>query len=190
VFRSSLPELTRGRCKTAFVKSQKGYTCRALWSFGRKVPTLLREYRALTALAAIGIPVPEVLDFSSEGDSARLVLAGLDNVLQLNAALERFPAESERILERVAHLIRAMHQHRWNHGALYPEHILVSEDNPHTVTLIDLEKADRSVFHGADLDRLVRYLNLDSPDLARWFDLCYAQAPVLTHEKMPGGHLV
>ena len=44
---------------------------------------------------------------------------------------------------------------------------------PASITLIDVEKADRSPWHEHDLDRLLRYLHFQSPDLARWFTFCY-----------------
>lgn len=173
VYRSSAPDITRGRCRTAFVKVQKGYYCRTLWSLGRRVPTLLREHRAINALAAMGVPVPEVIEFTVDGDEARLVIAGVDDALPLGEAIHRYPERAEDILCRCAAVIRDLHDHGWNHGALYPVHVLVGPAPAHAITLIDFEKADRSWFHGRDLDRLLRYLTLDSPDLARWFESCY-----------------
>lgn len=185
VYRTSDPDITQGRCATAYVKEQKGYCCRALWSLGRRVPTLLREYRALRALTAIGVPVPRVIRFDWSGDEARLVLAGVDGALPLGEALRCFPDQAENILLRVAGVVRHLHESGWNHGALYPDHILIGSAPGHAVTLIDLEKTDRSFFHGADLERLRRYLNLDSPDLARWFEQCYANPAVAPEYRYP-----
>lgn len=175
VYRTTDPDVTRGRCATAYVKEQKGYCCRALWTLGRRVPTLLREYRALRALTQIGLPVPQVLEFDRHGDEARLVIAGVEGALSLSDALRRFPDQAEDILRRVARVVRQLHQSGWNHGALYPDHILIGPAPHHAVTLIDMEKCDRALFHGGDLERLRRYLCLDSPDLARWFEQCYAE---------------
>jgi len=173
VYRSEDPAYTQGRCREAFIKVQKGYTCRTLWSLGRKIPTLMREYRALKRLQAAGVPVPEVLEFHKDGDHARLVMAGVAEALPLNEALHKFPDGAEEILCHCATVIRNMHTHGWNHGALYPDHILVGAAPGFAVTLIDVEKADRSPWHEHDLDRLLRYLHVQSPDLARWFVHCY-----------------
>lgn len=173
VYRSIDPAYTQGRCREAYIKVQNGYTCRTLWSMGRKIPTLLREYRALKHLQAIGVSVPEVLEFHAEGDHARLVMAGVADALPLREALEAFPGHAEDILCHCASVIRNMHAHGWNHGALYPDHIFVGPPPDYSITLIDVEKADRSLWHEHDLDRLLRYLRFQSPDLARWFTFCY-----------------
>jgi len=173
VFRSDDTHYTRNRCRTAYIKEQQHYCCRTLWSLGRLIPTLVREHRALLALHRIGVPVPEILHFEVEGDSARLVLAGMDDALPLDVALRTFPEAAEDILQRLADIIRNMHAHGWNHGALYPTHVLVGPAPAFPISIIDAEKADRSPFHAADLDRLTRYLTLESPDLARWFETCY-----------------
>ena len=173
VYRSIDPADTLGHCREAYIKVQTGYTCRTLWSLGRKIPTLMREYRALKRLSAIGVSVPEVLDFHAEADNARLVMTGVADAMPINQALETFPAHAEDILCHAATLIRNMHAHGWNHGALYPEHILVSPAPDCSITLIDVEKADKSPWHAHDLDRLLRYLHFQSPDLARWFTFCY-----------------
>ncbi len=173
VYRSIDPAYTQGRCREAYIKVQRGYTCRTLWSLGRKIPTLMREYRALQRLHAIGVSVPEVLEFHAEGHNARLVMTGVADALPLNEALETFSANAEDILCHCAAVIRNLHTNGWNHGALYPDHIFVSKAPEFAVTLIDVEKADRSPWHEHDLDRLLRYLHLQSPDLARWFTFCY-----------------
>lgn len=173
VYRSIDPAYTQGRCREAYIKVQKGYTCRTLWSLGRKIPTLMREYRALRRLAAIGVCVPEVLEFHADGDNARLVMAGVADALPLDKALEAYPDHAEDILCQCATVIRNMHAHGWNHGALYPDHIFVAPKPDYSITLIDVEKADRSPWHEHDLDRLLRYLHFESPDLARWFTFCY-----------------
>ncbi len=173
VYRSIDPAYTQGRCREAFIKVQNGYTCRTLWSLGRKIPTLVREYRALLRLKAAGVSVPQVLEFHADGDKARLVMTGVEDALPLHEALEAYPGSAEQILCHCATVIRNMHAHGWNHGALYPDHIFVGPAPECQVTLIDVEKADRSPWHQHDLDRLLRYLHLRSPDLARWFTFCY-----------------
>lgn len=173
VYRSVDPAYTQGRCREAYIKVQKGYTCRTLWSLGRKIPTLKREYRALKRLQAIGVSVPEVLEFHAEGDHARLVMTGVADAMPLDEALSAFPDHAEDMLCHAATVISNMHAHGWNHGALYPDHIFVGPAPVCSITLIDVEKADRSPWHEHDLDRLLRYLHLQSPDLARWFTFCY-----------------
>ena len=173
VYRSADPAYTQGRCRMAYIKVQRDYTCRTWWSLGRRVPTLMREYRALKRLHQAGVPVPEVLEFHTEGTQARLVMTGVADAIPLHVALERYSGSAEQILLHCAAVIRNLHAHGWNHGALYPDHILVGPAPAHAVTLIDVEKADRSPWHRHDLDRLVRYLHLRSPDLMRWFVLCY-----------------
>lgn len=182
VYRSTDPAYTQGRCRAAYIKVQKGYTCRTLWSLGRKIPTLTREYRALRRLHAVGVPVPEVLEFHADGDHARLVMAGVADALPLHEALEAFPDHAEEILCHCATVVRNMHAHGWNHGALYPDHVFVGKAPEFPVTLIDVEKADRSPWHEHDLDRLLRYLHFQSPDLARWFMFCYETEVIDTNE--------
>jgi tRNA A-37 threonylcarbamoyl transferase component Bud32 len=159
----------------AFVKRQRGYVCRPLWSLGRRVPTARREVRALRALAACGIPVPEVLGYMGLDGTCELRLAAVEGALPFDEAVRHHADAAPGIVTNVANVVARLHTSGWNHGALYPNHILVQGPPGYCVTLIDLEKAARSWWHRHDLDRLMRYMAFPSPELAHWFEEAYAR---------------
>jgi tRNA A-37 threonylcarbamoyl transferase component Bud32 len=158
-----------------FVKRQRNYLCRPLWSLGRAVPTVRRELRALKALAARGIAVPEILGYDERDGICELRLAAVENASPFDEALRRNPNDAHSIAGNVAGVVARLHALGWNHGALYPKHVLVQGPPDYRVTLIDLEKASRSWWHASDLDRLLRYTEFPTPELAHWFEECYAR---------------
>ncbi|MCP5178882.1 MAG: phosphotransferase [Pseudomonadales bacterium] len=175
VHRTSDPAITGNCCATAYVKTQEGYFCRTWWSLGRRVPTFRREVRALRRLQVLGIAVPQILAYDDDGVRARLVLAEVAQALPFDLAMATFPEAAERIVANAADLIARLHGAGWNHGALYPDHILVQGPPAFAVTLIDVEKAARGWWHRSDLDRLRRRTRFPTPQLAQCFERAYAE---------------
>ena len=141
-----------------FVKHQQGYWCRPIWRLFRRTPLLLRELRGLRACQRMSVRVPEIVDYQDDGLCSTLILAEVSNSQPLDEALARHDADREAIISHVAQLIGGLHRAGWSHGALYPQHLLISRDDDRSVTLIDLEKARRNPFkRGADLARFWRH---------------------------------
>lgn len=141
-----------------YVKRQNAYFCRPVWRLFRKTPTLRRELRGLTACRRLGVAVPDVVTYREAGSTAELVLAEVLGAEPLNQALLRPGADRDAIVASVADAIGRLHRAGWTHGALYADHILVMNEPPHRVVLIDLEKARHSrLRRRTDLDRFRRH---------------------------------
>ncbi|MFK7913226.1 MAG: lipopolysaccharide kinase InaA family protein [Pseudomonadales bacterium] len=139
-----------------YVKQQSDCRCRPVWAGFRAVPTLRREYRALTALTKLGIRVPEVVRYVEQAGLARLVLREVPDALPLDQALDSGGKHRCVMLAKLAGTIAALHRTGWVHGALYPEHILYSRKDQH-IHLIDFDKAQRNPLQReSDLARLWR----------------------------------
>lgn len=137
------PEL--GTSGAMFVKRQQDFYCRPLWNLGRRTPTLRRERRALELCRAHGVAVPRVLGYAEHGARAVLLLEALPHVRNLEQAMMATPAPQRAVLLSLAlETIFRLHALRIRHGALYPKHVLVSDDPPRGAWLIDLEKARHS----------------------------------------------
>lgn len=141
-----------------FVKHQQGYWCRPIWRQFRRTPLLLRELRGLKACQRKGIEVPRIVDYQDDGIDSLLILVEVANAQPLDEALARTDADRGTIISRTAQLIGRLHRAGWSHGALYPQHILISRNDDCQATLIDLEKARRNPLkRGADLARFWRH---------------------------------
>jgi len=151
---TSWPEIGNNAVVT---KVQSEYFCRPLWNWGRRTPLVRREHRALLACRAAGVHVPLVVDYRETPAGAELVTTLIPDALNLEVALERYPAERSRILYAVGCEIGKLHRARWTHGALYGAHILVCPEYDFRVYLIDLEKGRRSLRARRDLARFQRH---------------------------------
>jgi tRNA A-37 threonylcarbamoyl transferase component Bud32 len=175
--------------RLCYAKRQIGHTYRSLsHPFGR--PTVLREAQALQAWAGLGVLVPHVLYVgtrrATDGQwEALLVTEALEGFIDI----ERWCAEGgrerhgeavhRRLLEELGRVLARLHAANWQHGCLYPKHILIrvtgSGDAAQVqVALLDLEKSrrrlsrKRAVRH--DFDQLKRH---SSWGLAEWSHLLY-----------------
>lgn len=141
-----------------FVKHQQDYWCRPIWRVFRRTPLLLRELRGLKACQRMGIEVPRIVAFQNDGVQSKLILTEVVNAQPLDEALARSEVDRSAIINRAAELIGRLHRGGWSHGALYPQHILISRNDDHRATLIDLEKARHNPFkRKADLARFWRH---------------------------------
>lgn len=172
-----------------YAKRQTGHIYRSLLHpFGR--PTVLREERALLALAELGVRVPEVVFCGAQRDPvhqwrALLVTRALDGFEEIGSwyaagGRERHgEAVHERILQALAESLARMHKARWQHGCLYIKHVFVrvtgaGESARVDVALLDLEKSRRrltarsAAFH--DMHQLRRHSSFQDRD---WEKLVY-----------------
>ncbi len=144
-------------CNDVIVKVQNDCYCRPLWNWGRRTPLVRREMRALLGCRKAGVHVPLVIEYRETHHRAELITTFIPNALDLDVALERFPAQRSKILNNVGGEIGKLHNARWTHGALYRTHIVVCPDCAFRVYLIDLEKGRRSVRAARDLARFERH---------------------------------
>jgi tRNA A-37 threonylcarbamoyl transferase component Bud32 len=113
-----------------------------------------REERALRALHAAGVPVPEPLGlgFRADGDAllALRFLPGAD----LESLLAAPRAERRRLLVRLGEAVRALHAAGWVHGDLHRGNVRVAGGAP---VLLDVQRARRTrraAARSADLGQL------------------------------------
>ncbi len=157
--------------QTLYAKQQTGYACRSLrHPLGE--PTILREFRAIRAVAALGIGVPRVVycgvrEVDGRQD-ALLVTAGLEGFSSLkdwyaSGRRQQWSGELKaRIFRQLGRQLARLHAARWQHGALYDNHIFlaVRPEGPQLV-LLDLEKSRRRLCarlaRRHDLDKLHRH---------------------------------
>jgi len=100
-----------------------------------------REERALRALHAAGVPVPEPLGFALREDGDALLVLRFLPGTPLEAALARPPGERRRLLARLGDAVAALHRAGWRHGDLHRGNVLVSGDAP---LLLDVQRARRT----------------------------------------------
>lgn len=141
-----------------YCKQQSGHLHRS-WRhpFGR--PTVLREAESITALQALGVPVPRLIFHAAEKLAGQwkaiLVTEALTGMLPLDRwyaeiAESVSPAARAVLLERIGQTLAKMHRSGWQHSCLYAKHVFVRvEDGPFPkaeVVLIDLEKCRKRWF--------------------------------------------
>ncbi len=143
--------------RTLYAKQQINYGYRSLrHPLGE--PTVLREKRALLALTTLGIGVPELIYCGvrkQEGQwEALLITAALEGFESLQDCYARGVAQQwsdtlrERIFRQLGQLLARLHRARWQHGALYDNHLFVriQADERVELALLDLEKSRRRLF--------------------------------------------
>lgn len=110
-----------------------------------------REERALRALAAAGVPVPEPLGRAElpDGD-ALLVLRYLPGV-PLGTALAAPPQERRALLDALGAAVAALHRAGFVHGDLHAGNVLATKTGP---VLLDLQHARRDARESARTDDL------------------------------------
>jgi hypothetical protein len=163
-----------------YVKRQQDHVYRSWRHPLRGRPTGQREFRVLRRCREIGIPAAgpvlyaeRRLDGHVQGVLVTQELAGyraLDDEVADWLRLGRPPGpQRRRLLRAIAALVTALHGARFEHGCLYPKHLMIHTDwlaggpaeaTP-AVALIDLEKCKRrwrrSTCTLRDLDTLNRH---------------------------------
>ncbi len=124
-----------------FVKRQVNYAYREARRLFLRTPTLRREYKNTLRLNKINIPTPEIVIYAEDGPNAMLVTRELTGYIDLNTYLPAAaPDQRSKMLASLLDIVICMHQSGYRHGCLYPKHIMVEEQNPTNIALIDLEK--------------------------------------------------
>lgn len=114
-----------------------------------------REWRALAALHAAGLPVPEPLGLGTGPDGDRLLaLAWIDGVPCEAALRAAAPPARRALLVALGRQVARLHAAGWVHGDLHPGNVLVRGGAP---VLLDWQRARRTRSAAArarDLGRL------------------------------------
>ncbi len=101
----------------------------------------VREWRALLALRAAGVCVPEPLALARLADGDRLLVLRFVAGRPLKDALRAPKKERRRLLSLLGTRIAALHAEGYVHGDLHHGNIVVGESGP---VLLDLQHARRS----------------------------------------------
>lgn len=157
-----------------YAKRQIGHLYRSLLHpWGR--PTVLRERRALLALDALGVAVPQLIYCGIERDPQQgwrglLVTAALDGFEDIESWYAKGgrqaygEAQHARLLQEVGATLARMHLGRWQHGCLYAKHVFVRFDGERPqVALLDLEKSRRRLSRVGAAHHDLRQLRRHSP---------------------------
>jgi len=118
-----------------------------------------REERALRALHAAGVPVPEPLGFALREDGDALLVLRFVPGVALETALAAAPAERRLLLARLGEVVAALHGAGWVHGDLHRGNVLVAGGAP---LLLDVQRARRTRSAGA------RRADLGQLDYSLW----------------------
>jgi tRNA A-37 threonylcarbamoyl transferase component Bud32 len=156
------------------LKRQQSYTKKTFTHLLRGISTLRTEAEMIGYLRHRGVLVPEIVYFGESKDQrTALMMLEVASAVPLDIALrERQFRDKHSLIAAAARAVRAMHQARCQHRALFPKHILV--DKAAAVYIIDLEKARRKLFRQQcivrDLDELNRRaLDANRTDRMRFF---------------------
>ncbi len=168
-------ELPEGGQVGCFLKRQENHVCKTPFHPLRGEPTFTREFRNIRRFENAGIPSLEPVFYSQRTIDGKLrailMTCELDGFLPLSS--EEFQSESkglatkhekERLFDKVASLMQAMHAANYQHNCFYPKHIFVrkSEDGSWDVRVIDLEKVKRQPFRRNAILRDLYTLNRHS----------------------------
>ncbi|MBW1645893.1 MAG: lipopolysaccharide kinase [Deltaproteobacteria bacterium] len=163
-----------------FVKRQENHNFRSPTHPGGR-PTFYKEFRQLLALKQRQITTPPLVYYGERRRHGRrqavLATIALAGYCSLDAWLadKSIPAgEKSDRLEKIGRQIRKLHDHRFQHRALYGKHLLVNRELPADaggLAFIDLEKTRRwplmtARLRASDLAQLLRH----SPALSGGFD--------------------
>lgn len=147
-----------GEPETLYVKRQVAQFRRTPATGMRPRPTYFHEFRALSLSPAL--PVVDWVCYAERDDQAILVTRAPRGFVPLSALARRWPAPHlSCALVSVGATLALLHRRRLQHGACYPDHILVDPDTLR-VRLLDLERwrRRRTVTAAArsDLGQLLR----------------------------------
>lgn len=170
---------------TWYAKRQIGHIYRSL-RHPKGRPTVLRERKALRALAALGVPVPRLIYCGIEHDPQRgwcglLVTECLHGFEDIDSWYARGGRETcdetqhTRLLRQIGATLARMHLGRWQHGCLYAKHVFVRLDgDAPQVALLDLEKSRRRLSRLRAARHDLRQLRRHSPwSDADWQELLH-----------------
>ncbi|MEE9393955.1 MAG: lipopolysaccharide kinase InaA family protein [Planctomycetota bacterium] len=146
-------DLPAGTTAEFFLKCQENYASRS-WRhpiFGEL--TFAREFRNLREFSQLHLPTPELIYFDCDRAPGRrrallMTTALPDRFLSLEEWMLRWQQKDwpeaknkSRIIKAIAHIVRRMHEARFQHNGLYPKHIFLSLGGAEIeIRLIDLEK--------------------------------------------------
>ncbi len=125
---------------------------RDAWKARLGLDTARREWRALTQLNAVGIPVPAALAHVRLASGEHVVVTEWIDGTPLALALAD-GARRRALVAAVGALVRALHDAGWVHRDLHRENILIANGAP---VLIDLQAARRARSTAARLRDLGR----------------------------------
>tara|TARA_R110002033_G_scaffold45624_3_gene89501 strand:- start:1020 stop:1742 length:723 start_codon:yes stop_codon:yes gene_type:complete len=163
-----LPPLKGGQ-PPLYSKRQVGHVFRSL-RHPLGLPTVLREQHALMACEQLGIKVPKRVFCAARKQQGQWQALLITEELSGFVSLDDWYAEHaptlhassrQAILQRLAQVLRRLHQSRRQHGCLYSKHIYISLNTEEPeVALLDLEKSRRRLRRGEaaqhDLSQLER----------------------------------
>lgn len=135
-----------------FLKRQQNHFYRTWRNFFMPAATFSREFKNILNFKKHGIPTLELIYFGQRKQAgnlqAILVTRELEGFLQLDnkSLLMRLKNNVEHrkgLLQKVAEILRHLHDSHMQHNCLYPKHVFVKilPDGMFDVRLIDLEKA-------------------------------------------------
>ena len=130
-----------------------------------------REFNALLALKALGVPVPSPVAFIERGKRSLLAMEQISSSATLREELAvASRAESKRLLGQLLGLVVSLHHSGWHHRDLYLHHILI--DPLGELRLIDLGRARRPLWvrrrwFAKDLAALLLWTPLEVSDQER-----------------------
>ena len=148
-----------------FVKRQQKHCCRDSKRPWILIPTLRREYLNLKALAKCGISTGELIYYAEVGDRAVLITKAIPESQDLLKTLQMSTNDISQIKTQVASAIAKLHQHHWQHSALYPKHIFINQNSTHA-SFIDLENARKRLSKHKIMLRDLDSLNRHTPGVS------------------------
>lgn len=145
--------LQLGEHHLLYSKRQVGHNYRSCF-YPLPRPTVLRELRAIKAIGALGIKVPEVIYCGAKKRTRQWHALLVTKALLGFCSLEDWyrnqrhldAVQNECMLRVLGVTLCRLHLSRWQHGCLYAKHIFVrveqTEQGPEAeIALIDLEKS-------------------------------------------------
>jgi hypothetical protein len=155
-----------------FVKRQENHAYLSWRHFFRPRPTLEREFRNCVKFQELGIPSMEPIFYGVRRVDGKLRAILVTRELEGYKSLEHADFrplrqvgrdERQTLITSLAHIVRTLHAHRFQHTCLYPKHLFVKKnaDGSLDARFIDLEKTRRLPFRSLtlrrDLDSLQRH---------------------------------
>jgi tRNA A-37 threonylcarbamoyl transferase component Bud32 len=121
-----------------FVRRRGRHRLREAWKRALGLEAARREWRALVALHARGVAVPEPLALAELDDGELVIATRFLEGRTLKQALAEQPTARRALLRAVADLVASLHAAGWAHGDLHHGNVLVGDG---CVWLLDLQAA-------------------------------------------------
>jgi len=159
-----------GKIAPIFIKRQENHSCRMLKNPFVKIPTLGRELHNIDRFQKAGIPTATPIFYSQrqkDNNLQAILIAeelthyqSLANLCETWPQLHYPPHVRNTVIDKVAKLIRRLHDANLQHSALFAKHIFVKIDSKTYAVdtkLIDLEGSGKRPNHVVrDLEQLNR----------------------------------